>query len=124
MTVVWAVAFGLVLGSGVLPAALTVGALVVAAVVFGAGECILGPAHSPIVVELASPELRGRYLSLLTMSYAIGFTLGPPLAAAGLSISPNGVWVVAASVCLLAGALGLVLEKRLPASLTRTPIAR
>ncbi len=121
MAGLWIAAFGLIFGSGVLPATFAVSLLVTAAVVFGAGECLLGPAHSPMIAELAPPELRGRYLSVLTASYALGFTLGPPLATAGLSLSPNGFWIAAASACLLAALAGLALEKHLPYSIRLQP---
>jgi MFS family permease len=121
MTGLWAVAFVLIFGSGVLPQALAMSVIVLAAIVFAAGECVLGPAHSPIVVQLAPPELRGRYLAVLTASYAVGFTLGPPLAAAGLTVSPGGLWIFAALVCVLAAAAGLALERRLPEALRSTP---
>jgi MFS family permease len=121
MTVLFAVAFVLLFGAGMLPQALGIGVAVIAAVVFAAGECVLGPAHSPIVVELAPPELRGRYLAVLTASYAVGFTIGPPLAAAGLRVSPGGLWLFAATACLLAACGGLVLERRLPPALRLTP---
>jgi MFS family permease len=124
MTGLWAVAFALIFGSGMLPQALAVSVLMLAAVVFAAGECILGPAFSPIVVALAPPELRGRYLAVLTASYALGFTIGPPLATAALSVSPVGVWIAAGSICLLAGGAGLGLERRLPTSLRLTPTSR
>ena len=121
MTGIWALAFALIFGAGALPAALTVGLLVLAAVVFGAGECMLGPTQSPLIVELAPPALRGRYLALLTASYALGFTLGPPLAAAELGLAPNAVWLVAASICVLTGLAGLLLGRRLPASIRLAP---
>lgn len=121
MTGLWAVAFVLIFGSGLLPQALAVSIVLLAAVVFAAGECVLGPAHSPIVVQLAPPELRGRYLAVLTASYAVGFTLGPPLAAAGLSVSPGGLWLFAALVCVFAAVAGLALERRLPEALRVTP---
>lgn len=122
MTALWVVAFALIFGSGHLPQALAVGLVVLAAVVFAAGECVLGPAHSPIVIALAPPELRGRYLAVLTASYAVGFAVGPPLAAAGLSVSPGGVWVVAAAICVLAAVAGLAIERRLPLALRTTPV--
>lgn len=123
MTGLFALAFVLICGAGSLPQGLALAAVLVAAVVFAAGECILGPTHGPAVVALAPPALRGRYLALLTASYAVGFTLGPPVAALGLSISPGAVWIGAASVCALAAAAGLALERRLPETLRVTPVS-
>jgi MFS family permease len=121
MTVLFAATFAIVLAARTLHAPLVAGALVVAAVVFAVGECILGPAHGPMVIALAPPELQGRYLAVLTSSYALGFTLGPSLAAVGLGVSPSGMFGVAALACLVAGVAGLRLERRLPDALRRTP---
>jgi MFS family permease len=122
MTVTFAGAFGLIAGASLLPGALALGAVATAAAVFAAGECVLGPAQGPLVVELAPVALRGRYMALLTSSYAVGFAAGPPAATLVLGVSPRGLWLLAAAAVLAAGAAGLVLERHLPERLQRTPV--
>lgn len=120
MTTIFAGAFALIAGASLLPTTLVVGSFVVAATVFAAGECVLGPAQGPLVVELAPVPLRGRYMALLTNSYAVGFAVGPPAAALVLGASPTGLWLGAGAVVLAAGAAGLALERRLPEGSRRT----
>ncbi|HZT46072.1 MAG TPA: MFS transporter [Gaiellaceae bacterium] len=110
----WLAAFALV------PLA-TPAAFVAAAILFAAGECLLGPAVGPLVVDLAPEELRGRYLALFTNSYALGFAAGPAAGAFALGISPRGVWVAAAAAAGLVAVAALGLERRVPAAARRTP---
>jgi MFS family permease len=107
--------------AGLFPAAGVVPLLVVAAFAFGAAECLLGPAQGPLVVDLAPPELRGRYLAVLTNAYALGFTLGPPLGAALLAASPNAMWLVAAALLCASALAAVALERRVPEAYRRVP---
>jgi MFS family permease len=120
---VWALAWGLVpiAGYWLLGAGATV-LLAVAASVFGVGECIHGSVQAPLVVDLAEPELLGRYMALSALSWQLGFTLGPAAGGFALAGSPYGTWFAAAGICVVAGAASLVLERRLPARARRSPI--
>jgi MFS family permease len=121
MTVVMASAFALFLGASALVPAAAGGLLVLGSLIFASGECILGPAQGPLAVQLAPVELRGRYMAVLTNSYAVGFAVGPPVAALLLSASPNALWLLAAVTVLVAGGAGLALDRRIPDELRRTP---
>lgn len=82
---------------------------------FTLAETLHGATQSALVADLAPERLRGRYLSLLTNSYALGFSIGPALGALLLSRSSTAPWV-AASVCLAIAALALHgVEGRVPA---------
>lgn len=82
---------------------------------FTIAETLHGATQSALVADLAPERLRGRYLSLLTNSYALGFSIGPALGAVLLTQSETAVWV-AASVCLALAALALHgVEDRVPA---------
>jgi MFS family permease len=63
----------------------------------------------------------GRYMAISALSWQVGFTVGPPAGAALLAVSPTGLWIVAAAVCLLAGGGALLLERGLPENVRRTP---
>jgi MFS family permease len=121
MTLIMGLAFVLLVGASALVPAAAAWVVVLAAFVFASGECVLGPAQGPLAVQLAPLELRGRYMAVLTNSYAVGFAIGPPVAALLLSVSPNGLWILAAGTVLVAGAAGLALDRRLPEELRRTP---
>jgi predicted MFS family arabinose efflux permease len=87
------------------------------------GECLHGSVQAPLVVDLAEPELLGRYMALSALSWQLGFTLGPAAGGFALAGSPYGTWFAAAAVCVAAGGAALVLERRLPAKARRTPLA-
>jgi MFS family permease len=113
---VFAISYAVVPAIGAAASGAAAAALLVAVSgLYSVGEMLHGPTQSALVADLAPPELRGRYFSLLTCSYALGFTLGPAAGGALMGASGTGFWAVAV-VILLAGAVGLVrLDARLPA---------
>jgi MFS family permease len=122
MSVLWTVAWLLIFGAGLWLSALAAAAvIVVAGGVFAIGECLQGPTQQALIAELAPDHLRGRYMALSTSSWSIGWIAGPALGAYVLQQEPLALWPVAAALCLAAGAAGLLLERRLPAAVRRTP---
>jgi MFS family permease len=122
MTFLWAVSWMIVFSGGVWfearAAALVFG---LAGIVFGLGECFHGPTQGALVADLAPPRLRGRYMALSTLSWEIGFMIGPTTAGFVLDRAPNALWPIAATTCVLAGCGALLLEKRIPPELRMTP---
>jgi len=122
MTVLWALAWLVVLmGGNWLEAASAAVAFGAAAVVFGLGECFQGPVQGALVADLAPPHLRGRYMAVSTISWDIGFIVGPAVGGVVLGAEPLALWPLAAVVCLVAGAGALALDRSLPGYLRLTP---
>ena len=124
MCVGWSGTWAAILFTGIWlrgSAALTV--FIVSVVAFAAGECVLALV-STLVADLAPERLRGRCLSLIPCSYAIGLTIGPILAGFTMQASPFAVWPIGGGLLLAAAAGGLALERRLPASVRMTPPRR
>ena len=122
MTLLWAFSWLVVLAAGLwleaLAAALLLG---VAMVVFALGECFQGPTQGALVADLAPPRLRGRYMAVSTMSWEVGFIVGPAVGGFVLGASPFALWPLAALACLAAGAGALTLERGIPRELRVTP---
>jgi MFS family permease len=124
MTTVWAAAWLLVFGAGLwLTAASAAVLIVIAGAVFAIGECLQGATQQALIADLAPDRLRGRYMALSTNSWSIGWIAGPVLGAFILQHWPLALWPLAAGACLAAGAAALVLERRLPEVVRRTPTA-
>jgi MFS family permease len=70
---------------------------------------------------LAPDALRGRYMALMTNTYAIGFVIGPAVGGFVLDVEPLALWPVAAAVLAAVGVGALALERALPVELRRTP---
>jgi MFS family permease len=123
MTLIWATAWLVVLAAGLwVEAAAAAVVFALAAVVFGIGECFHGPTQGALVADLAPDRLRGRYMAFSTLSWEIGFAIGPAVGGFVLHSSPNVLWVLAAATCLLAGLGTVLLEREVPRELQLTPV--
>jgi MFS family permease len=96
---------------------------VLAATVFGLASCVHGPTQAALVADLAPARLRGRYMALSSMSWEIGFTIGPAIGGFVLAIAPLTLWPIAAALLAVSVVAVLRTENRLPPALRRTPSA-
>ena len=91
--------------------------------IFFLGECLHGTVQGPLVSDLAPRRLLGRYMAMSSSSWQVGFIIGP-----AARIHPPGAALRAlagaAAVCLVGAVWALALERRLPAGVRRTPVAR
>ena len=99
----------------------TLAVFVLVGLVFGIGACLHGAVQGPLVVDLADERLLGRYMAASALSWSIGFAVGPAVGGFLLGISPPLLWIVAGLVCAAAGGAALLLERRLPQVVLRTP---
>ena len=97
--------------------------LAVAMIVFAVGECLHGAIQAPLSVDLAPPQLVGRYLAASSISWQIGWIVGPAVGGVLLQHRPLLLWPLAAGANLVFAALALRLERDLPDGVRRTPHA-
>ena len=72
------------------------GILAAAMLVFAVGECLHGAIHAPLSVDLAPPQLVGRYLAAASISWQIGWIVGPAAGGFLLQHRPLLLWPIAA----------------------------
>ena len=94
---------------------------VLAATIFGLASCVHGPTQAALVADLAPSRLRGRYLALSSMSWEIGFAIGPAIGGVLLAVAPLALWPLAALALGVSVFAVLRTEARLPVALRRTP---
>jgi MFS family permease len=124
MSVLFAVTWLLVLLGGLTLEAGAATALFAAAFgLFAFGECLHGTVQGPLVSDLAPRPLLGRYMAMSSSSWQVGFIIGPAVGGFVLQAQPYALWPIAAGVCLAGGIWAIVLERRLPQPVRRTPIA-
>jgi MFS family permease len=122
MCALWAAAWIIVFVGGLrLETVAAAAAFGLAAIVFGLGECFQGPVQGALVADLAPPRLRGRYMAVSTISWDIGFIVGPGVGGFVLQAEPLALWPLASAVCLFAGAGAIALERTIPRELRLTP---
>jgi MFS family permease len=92
-----------------------------AMLVFAIGECLHGAIHAPLSVDLAPPNLVGRYTAAASISWQIGWIVGPAAGGFLLQHRPLLLWPIAAVVNLACAVGALALEPRLPQRVRRTP---
>jgi MFS family permease len=97
------------------------GILAAAMLVFAVGECLHGAIQAPLSVDLAPPALMGRYLAASSISWQIGWIVGPAAGGFLLQHRPLLLWPIAAGVNLACSTAALVLERQLPERVRRTP---
>jgi MFS family permease len=90
-------------------------------VVFAAGECLHGTIHVPLSADLAPPRIVGRYLAFASLSWQIGWIVGPAGGGFILQHAPFALFPAAAALQLVAAGWALRLERALPAAARRTP---
>ena len=122
--VTWALSWLLVPVAGTWLAGSAAALLIAAAMaLFALGECLHGAVYAPLVADLADPRLYGRYMALSSLSWSVGFALGPAIGGPVLQFWPTGVWLGAAALCALGSSLAVALEPSLPLAARRTPVA-
>jgi MFS family permease len=122
MGALWAVSLLAVWGAGTWTRATVAFAILAAAmVVFAVGECLHGAIHTPLSVDLAPPQLVGRYVAAASLSWQVGWIVGPAGGGFLLQHAPLVLWPLAAGVNIAGAAAALVLERRLPESVRITP---
>jgi len=123
MGIVWAMSLMLVWAAGEWTQT-TVAALVLcgASLVFALGECVHGAIHVPLGADLAPPRLLGRYLALSSLSWQVGWIVGPAGGGFLLQHAPLALWPIAAAANLLCAGGALALEGRLPENVRITPL--
>lgn len=94
---------------------------VLAAIAFGFASCFHGPTQAALVADLAPARLRGRYMALSSMSWEVGFVIGPAIGGFVLASEPLALWPLAAAVLAASVVFVLRTEQRLPPALRRTP---
>jgi MFS family permease len=79
--------------------------VVAATVIVTAGEMLFKPTATATVADAAPPGRAGTYQSLYAAASISGTVLAPALGGAGYGLSPRGLWLGAAAVALLGGAV-------------------
>jgi len=122
MGVLWAVSLLTVWSAGEWLRATAAFALLAAAMlVFAVGECLHGAIHAPLSVDLAPPQMLGRYVAAASLSWQIGWIIGPAGGGFLLQHAPLLLWPLAAALNLACSAGALALERRLPPAVRVTP---
>jgi MFS family permease len=123
MGVVWAIADVVVWAAGAWAQATVAAALLAfAMLVFASGECLHGAIHAPLGVDLAPPQLVGRYLALSSLSWQVGWIIGPAAGGFALAEKPLLLWPVAAAINLACAGWAIALEPRIPERARITPL--
>jgi len=124
MGTLWALSLLAVWGAGEWARATIAFAVLAAAMlVFAIGECLHGAIHAPLSVDLAPPQLVGRYVAAASLSWQVGWIVGPAGGGFLLQHAPLVLWPVAAGVNVACAAAALILERRLPERVRITPLA-
>lgn len=111
----FAAGYLVLLGAGSLGILAATVAVLVGAAVYSMGELVGGPVHAAVAAESAPDHLRGRYLSLVQLSWGIAGTIAPLAYSWLLDRGAADLWLfmiaLTAVGSLLATAVGRVLPR-------------
>ena len=113
---IFVLSYGMFVVAGWLPVWLAAAVLLVGAAVYTTGELIGGPVFSATSAEAAPDHLRGRYLGLVQLTWALGGTVTPVMFTWLLARGPTTVWAVLTALAVLGATYVLTLPRALPAS--------
>jgi MFS family permease len=79
------------------------------------GEMIVAPTSTTITADLAPANLRGRYMSVLGLTWSLGFGVGPALGGVvSEHLAPRALWPIMACLALAGGLVYLILARLAP----------
>lgn len=114
---------GCLVAGGLLSGPIAVVGIGLAAIVYATGECLYFAIMLPTATALAPDHLRGRYLGAMALSWQAGFLIGPSLGGLILGAVPLALPVACASVCLVAAAGTVAVERSMARRIEATPVA-
>jgi MFS family permease len=89
-------------------------AMLAGAIVYSLGELVGNPVHAAVAAESAPDHLRGRYLSLIQLSWGISGTIAPVAYLWLLDQGRSPLWLVMIGVTVTAAALAILVGRILP----------
>lgn len=117
--VLWATTWAVTLVAGQLGGgALAVTVFASAAAIFALGETLMSPSLGPLVNDLATDRLRGRYNAVNTLALTTGFIVGPMIAGPALGAGQaTPLFLALIAACGLGALAAYRLRARLPAEI-------
>ena len=107
---IWGLSFLLLIPLRALPQALAIPGVFLAIAVYTAAELIQGPVFNGLVVAAAPEHLRGRYMAVYQLSWALGQAAAPGLCGWLFTVNHDLPWLVLAGGC---AGCALVLSTRI-----------
>jgi MFS family permease len=86
----------------------TVAALVLCMIVLTIGEMITMPTAAAYLAALAPPEMRGRYMGMAGLTWAIALIIGPAGGMKLFAVAPTAYWIMSAAAGVFAA--GVILR--------------
>jgi hypothetical protein len=86
-------------------------------------EIVYAPTFVTVAAALIPVGMEGRYLAIFQLFRVSAATITPALSGSLLAISPQGLWLIVASLMCAAAGLFTVLERRLPKDALRAGLA-
>lgn len=110
----FAASYVVLLVLGHLPVAAGTVVLLMAAVVYSMGELVGGPVQASVGAESAPDHLRGRYLSLIQLSWGLSGAVAPAAYLWLLDRGESPLWLALLGVTAVGGMLSVVVGRILP----------
>ena len=107
--VVFATSFLVLLAAAAVPPVVAVAVVLVGSAVFTTAELLGGPVLGALATDAAPDGLRGRYLSVVQLAWAVAGTVAPFSFAWLLDRGPSAIWLALTALVLLGAVLARLL---------------
>jgi MFS family permease len=87
-------------------------------ILFTLGEMIAMPITSAYIADLAPPLMRGRYMGMFGLTWAVGLIIAPGMGMKLLSLGPQALWFCCGALGLVAAGIVFRTSPTLPAEKT------
>jgi MFS family permease len=112
------------IGFGLFGIVTVYGLFALAIVIITVGEMIVMPTTQALAANFAPADMRGRYMALFGLTWALPATIGP--GAAGIILdnyNPNWLWYIGGGLCAISALSYYALHRRLGAQARFAPAA-
>jgi MFS family permease len=121
---VWILASGLLALALEVPRSFVVVYIFVAVMIYSAGEMVFAPIATALCSEAGPERLRGRYMATFSLGWGLAASLAPSFFTALFAIRSGAPWFAVGALSLIAAAIVLSVEAKLPARAVRLATSR
>ena len=119
---VWVVSSGLLALALEIPRSIVTVYIFAAVLIYSAGEMVFAPIATALCSEAGPERLRGRYMATFSLGWGLAASIAPSFFTALFAIRAGAPWIAVAGLSVIAAAIVLAVEPKLPKAAVRLSV--